>query len=86
MRAVTVAVCLTLPFSPFPLPAQGRPTYQQQMQENQRGSSTTATLLARAIIREGIKLLAAGIPAMELRTPHYILSSRSAFKYAIFSR
>src|SRR5271154_3057240 len=29
--------------------------------------TTTATLLARAIIREGIKLLAAGIPAMELK-------------------
>src|SRR5258708_33685439 len=29
--------------------------------------TTTATLLARAIIREGIKLLAAGIPAMEVK-------------------
>ena len=29
--------------------------------------TTTATLLARAIVREGIKLLAAGIPAMELK-------------------
>src|SRR2546427_10378215 len=35
LRAVTVAVCLTLPASPLPLPAQ-RPTYQQQMQDNQR--------------------------------------------------
>ena len=34
LRAVTVAVCLTLPASPLPLPAQ-RPTYQQQMQDNQ---------------------------------------------------
>ena len=29
--------------------------------------TTTATVLARAIVREGIKLLAAGIPAMELK-------------------
>src|ERR1700687_5459094 len=29
--------------------------------------TTTATLLARAIIREGIKLLAAGLPPMELK-------------------
>src|SRR5690349_5647025 len=29
--------------------------------------TTTATILARAIVREGIKLLAAGIPAMELK-------------------
>src|SRR6266481_3131463 len=29
--------------------------------------TTTATLLAGAIVREGIKLLAAGFPAMELR-------------------
>ena len=29
--------------------------------------TTTATVLARAIIREGVKLLAAGIPAMELK-------------------
>src|SRR5579885_2558780 len=29
--------------------------------------TTTATILARAIVREGIKLLAAGVPAMELK-------------------
>ncbi|MGH7838945.1 MAG: chaperonin GroEL, partial [Candidatus Binataceae bacterium] len=29
--------------------------------------TTTATLLARAIVQEGIKLLAAGVPAMELK-------------------
>src|SRR5215469_4731685 len=29
--------------------------------------TTTATVLARAIVREGVKLLAAGIPAMELK-------------------
>src|ERR1700720_3671265 len=29
--------------------------------------TTTATVLARAIVREGIKLLAAGIPAIELK-------------------
>ena len=29
--------------------------------------TTTATVLARAIVREGIKMLAAGIPAMELK-------------------
>lgn len=29
--------------------------------------TTTATILARAIVREGVKLLAAGIPAMELK-------------------
>jgi septal ring factor EnvC (AmiA/AmiB activator) len=37
---VLLGACLlavaTLPSSPVPLPAQGRPTYQQQMQENQR--------------------------------------------------
>src|SRR5215469_7175971 len=29
--------------------------------------TTTATVLARAIVREGVKMLAAGIPAMELK-------------------
>src|SRR6516164_801955 len=29
--------------------------------------TTTATVLARAIVREGVKLLAAGVPAMELK-------------------
>src|SRR5437660_5330442 len=29
--------------------------------------TTTATVIARSILREGIKLLAAGIPAMELK-------------------
>src|SRR5271168_5319815 len=29
--------------------------------------TTTATVLARAIVREGVKLLAAGLPAMELK-------------------
>src|SRR5579863_10695222 len=29
--------------------------------------TTTATVLARAVLREGVKLLAAGIPAMELK-------------------
>lgn len=35
LGAVAVA-CLTLPVSPFPLPGQARPSYQQQMQDNQR--------------------------------------------------
>src|SRR6516225_275287 len=29
--------------------------------------TTTATVLARAIVREGVKLLAAGVPPMELK-------------------
>src|SRR5580700_7792123 len=39
----------------------------QKTNDNAGDGTTTATLLARAIIREGIKLLAAGIPAMELK-------------------
>ncbi len=39
----------------------------QKTSEVAGDGTTTATLLAGAIVREGIKLLAAGLPAMELR-------------------
>src|SRR6266850_6485834 len=39
----------------------------QKTSEVAGDGTTTATLLAGAIVREGIKLLAAGFPAMELR-------------------
>src|SRR5215475_11468211 len=39
----------------------------QKTADNAGDGTTTATVLSRAIVREGVKLLAAGIPAMELK-------------------
>src|ERR1700675_1673820 len=39
----------------------------QKTSDDAGDGTTTATVLAGAIVREGIKLLAAGFPAMELR-------------------